>query len=375
MNAKKLQHYIWYGWDRFFKFTASFKSRVLVVSLFAGLAFLASYLLQGTNQIPVVTVIAAVMMALCGGAGLGLLYTVLLGAAVDYFFIPPVGELFVTTEARQQYVFVMLTAVLVGLLVSSLRMAFQRSESATHSAEAAVRARDELVGVISHELKNPITALQTGVVVIQRLLPRTPENGQALKLVDRLSPSIQRMSLLVSDLLDITRLEAHVLALHPADSAPFEIAKEVGRSFASVSQSKSLDLRIAEFPPDTRKAFCDPTRTAQILENLLSNAIKFTNPGGTICISARKEGDYIEISVVDTGKGIPKDHLAHVFDRFWQATETAHKGTGLGLAIAKGLAEAQGGTIMVRSEAGQGTSFLFTLPSKPVCEPSIKRAS
>src|SRR5262249_52744752 len=156
----------------------------------------------------------------------------------------------------------------------------QRSESATHSAEAAVRARDEMVGVISHELKNPIMALQTGVVVIQRVLPRTPENGQALKLVDRLSPSIQRMSLLVSDLLDITRLEAHVLALHPADSSLFEIAQEVARSFASVAQDKSLDLRIAEFPSDTRKAFCDPTRTAQILENLLSNAIKFTNPGG-----------------------------------------------------------------------------------------------
>ena len=106
----------------------------------------------------------------------------------------------------------------------------------------------------------------------------------------------------------------------------------------------------------------------------MSNAIKFTNAGGSVRISARKEGDRVEISVTDTGRGIPKNSLPHVFDRFWQARETAFKGTGLGLAIAKGLVEAQGGTIKVRSEEGIGSSFSFTLPSNAVLVPSAKEA-
>src|SRR6516164_7196407 len=105
MKARTFQDGVWRCWNLFFKLTEAFGARLLGVSALAALAFLASYLLRGTNasQIPVVTIVAAVLMALCGGAGLGFVYTVLLGAAVDYFFIPPVGEIFVTTESRQQY--------------------------------------------------------------------------------------------------------------------------------------------------------------------------------------------------------------------------------------------------------------------------------
>jgi signal transduction histidine kinase len=376
MWRKISQDRFWRGWHFFFKLTESFGARLLGVSLLAALAFGAAYLLQGPNasQIPVVTIAAAVLMALCGGAGLGLLYTLLLGAAVDYFFIPPVGQIFVTTEARQHYFLVTLTAAFIGLLVSSLRMAFQRIDAAMRSAGDAVKARDEMVAVISHELKNPITALQTATVLIQRLVPKGPENAQVLKVVDKLPSSIQRMSLLVSDLLDITRLESRVLKLHPVECSILEIAREVVTSFASTAQNKSVDLRIAEFPPEASRGFCDPTRTAQTLENLLSNAIKFTEAGGSVRVSASKEDDQIQISVTDTGSGIPDDYLPYVFDRFWQAKESAFKGTGLGLAIAKGLVEAQGGTIKVSSKQGQGSSFFFTLPSKAVLKPPAKKA-
>jgi signal transduction histidine kinase len=376
MNAKTFRDRVWRSWDLFFKLTKSFGARLFGVSLLGALAFLTAYLLQGpyASQIPVVTIVAAVLMALCGGVGLGLVYTLLFGAAVDYFFIPPLGQIFVTTEARQQYFLATLAAVFIGLLVSSLRMAFQRIDSAMQSAEAAVRARDEMVAMISHELKNPITSLQTGTILIQRLIPQRPENERVMKLLDKLPPSIHRMNLLVADLLDITRLEAHALTLHPSDCGLVEIAQEVVGSFTSAAQNKSVDLRITEFPSEATRAFCDPTRTAQILENLVNNAIKFTDAGGSVRVSASKEDDYIEIRVADTGRGIPSDYLPHVFDRFWQAKEIAYKGTGLGLAIAKGLAEAQGGTIKVRSEEGRGSCFSFTLPSKAVLKPSAKKA-
>src|SRR5262249_55499413 len=147
------------------------------------------------------------------------------------------------------------------------------------------------------ELKNPITALQTGTLLIQRVIPKSPENEQVLQLLNKLSSPIKRMSLLVSDLLDITRLEAHALKLYPVDCCIFDIAQEVVRSFASAAQNKSVNLRITEFPSETMKTLCDPTRTAQVLENLLSNAIKFTDAGGSVCISASMEGEYIEITV------------------------------------------------------------------------------
>ncbi len=100
----------------------------------------------------------------------------------------------------------------------------------------------------------------------------------------------------------------------------------------------------------------------QVLINLVNNAIKFTNTGGSVRILASKKDQAIEIQVVDTGKGISKAHLPHVFDRFWQAKETAIRGTGLGLSIAKGLIEAQGGKITVESEVGVGTKFYVTIP-------------
>ena len=118
INTKKFQNHIWRCWELFFKLTGSFGARLIGVSLLAALAFLAAYLLKGVNasQIPVVTIVAAVLMALCGGVGLGLLSTVLLGVAVDYFFIPPVGQIFATSEERQHYLLVTLVSVFVGLL-------------------------------------------------------------------------------------------------------------------------------------------------------------------------------------------------------------------------------------------------------------------
>ncbi|HEX4997340.1 MAG TPA: HAMP domain-containing sensor histidine kinase [Terriglobia bacterium] len=363
MSSNRFQHCIWRVWERFFKLTESFGARLLGVSILAALGFLTVYALQGTHasQIPVVTIIDAILMALCGGAGLGFLYTLLLGAAIDYFFIPPIGQALATSEAKERYFLVTLTAALVGLLVSSLRMAFQRSDSAVRVAETAVRDRDEMVAVISHELKNPITALQTGTALIQRLIPRVPENEQVVNLVEKLPLSIQRMSALVSDLLDLAQLEGRALKLAPSDCSLIEIAQEVVASSAPMAVDKSVDLRITEFPSETM-AFCDRNRTAQVLANLLSNAIKFTDAGGKVLVSARRRADQVEISVVDTGRGVPQDCLPYVFDRFWQAKDTAYKGTGLGLAIAKGLVEAQGGTLKVTSEVGHGSCFYFTLP-------------
>ncbi len=259
-----------------------------------------------------------------------------------------------------------MVAILVGLLVSSLRIAFQRGERAKLAAEAATRARDELVGVISHELRNPLTALQASVDLVQRASPKIPENEGTRRLIERLQPSIRRMTMLVSDLLDVTRIEAHVLALHPRECDIGELFAEINQTYEAPAKEKLIDLDFEAPRPEDRAVYCDPSRTGQIIANLVGNALKFTHEGGKVRISGRKVHDCFEVSVTDNGRGIPADCVDHVFDRFWQA-KSGGNGVGLGLPIAKGLVEAQGGKIWVESALGEGSAFRFTLPSvRPV---------
>ena len=117
-----------------------------------------------------------------------------------------------------------------------------------------------------------------------------------------------------------------------------------------------------DLSPNLPEVAVDADRIRQVMSNLLGNAIKFTPAGGTIRVSARQQGDTVIVSIVDTGPGIPPEHLSKVFDRFWKGQGTTRTGSGLGLSIAKGIVEAHGGTIWAESELGKGSSFAFTLP-------------
>jgi signal transduction histidine kinase len=118
-----------------------------------------------------------------------------------------------------------------------------------------------------------------------------------------------------------------------------------------------------ELPGGAPPARCDRERILQVLTNLLSNAIKFSPPGGAVRVEAARRNGEVVVSVRDSGPGIPADQRAHIFDRFWQAKETAGLGTGLGLSIARGLVERHGGRLWVDSEVGAGSTFSFTLPA------------
>jgi signal transduction histidine kinase len=128
--------------------------------------------------------------------------------------------------------------------------------------------------------------------------------------------------------------------------------------------SKGLQLK-SELPTDLYAVFVDRHRILQVFANLIGNAIKFTPSGGTITVRAEQFEEDIQFSVEDTGPGIPKEEIPHLFDRFWQARKTARLGTGLGLFIVKGIVEGHGGRIWVESELGVGSRFHFTLPMKP----------
>jgi signal transduction histidine kinase len=169
------------------------------------------------------------------------------------------------------------------------------------------------------------------------------------------------MSRLISDLLDVTILEAGRLTLQRAELSPRQLVLDAVDSQKSLADAASLELR-AEIADGLPNVFADRHRVLQAFENLVGNAAKFTPAGGAIIVraAAAREGDMVVFSVIDTGAGIHEGDLPHLFDRFWHKGE--HKGAGLGLAIVKGIVEAHGGHIWVESEPGRGSNFSFSLP-------------
>jgi len=139
-------------------------------------------------------------------------------------------------------------------------------------------------------------------------------------------------------------------------------------------QAAARELSLtAELPADLPRVLIDPPRVQQLMSNLVGNAIKFTPHGGTITVSVRQDEDTaVRVAITDTGQGIPAEHLPHVFGHFWQANRSDRRGIGLGLAIAKGIVDAHGGRIWVRSREGVGSTFFFTLPTAGALETAAR---
>lgn len=169
------------------------------------------------------------------------------------------------------------------------------------------------------------------------------------------------MDRLRQDLLDVAAIEAGRLSFEPGEVVVGEVVHDVVATLSETAEEKRLKLEVA-IQPGLPAAWVDRERLHQVLANLLGNAVKFTPPDGRISVGVQPEEAAVRISVSDTGPGIPPEHLSRVFDRFWQARSTRRAGAGLGLAIARGIVEAHGGEMGVRSEPGAGSTFFFTLP-------------
>ena len=224
---------------------------------------------------------------------------------------------------------------------------------------ASLRARDEMVGVVSHDLRNPVAAVK----MLSRMLLSAPEKvGKKMReSIDLISQAAEQMDALIRDLLDVNRLDAGKLAISAVPMDPSVLLTDSLQTLRPLVEEKgiSLDLQIETALP---KAMADRERIQQALSNLVGNAIKFSGAGSKIVVVARKEADGVIISVLDKGKGIAAEQLPRVFDRYWQSSRTDRQGAGLGLAIAKGIVEAHGGRIWIESRPGEGTTASFSLP-------------
>ena len=226
-------------------------------------------------------------------------------------------------------------------------------------AQRATRARDEILGVVSHDLRNPLSAI---AMVTRALRDQLAPDDPRRELLDTAYDSTEWMNRLIQDLLDVASIEAGRLAVERRPEAVTPLLERAAAMFERTAADRSLIVRVTA-PAGLPSVVADAERVLQVLANLLGNAVKFTEPGGAITVSAEPLDGEVAISVIDSGVGIPPEHLPHIFERYWYARRTAHKrGSGLGLAIAKGIVEAHNGRLWVKSTLGSGSTFTFTLP-------------
>jgi PAS domain S-box-containing protein len=232
-------------------------------------------------------------------------------------------------------------------------------------ARRAIQSRDDVLGVVAHDLRNPL-----GSILLQAEVLRSSGGEPGSRPHERaesIARSARRMNRLIQDLLDVTRMEAGSLSIDRARIAAGEVLGECAEAQRPLAAAASLELRL-EVAPDLPDVLADRDRLQQVFENLIGNAIKFTGPGGAIAVGAAPRDGEVLCWVADTGAGIPAEDLPHVFDRFWQAQRPGRHGAGLGLAIARGIVEAHGGRIWVESTPGRGSTFFFTMPTAPRAE-------
>lgn len=355
------------------------------LSFGAGLIILNLLYPTGLVYPPLLTILISSIVFIYCGSLVGIIFLITFALTTDYFYTAEIRVILRSKEEITQFILTMI----LGLSQSFLFFLGQKiiadftlkkieadkaKVEAAHAkdiADQAIKSRDEMLGIISHELKNPLTSMALSSHLIQKILPKETTSEKVLLLIKSLDPSIQRMNKLVSDLLDVTRLESQALHCEPKLISLSNIIDEVIGIYMATSEAKNI-LISSQISRECTEIFSDEIRTIQILSNLVSNAIKFTEPGGKIKLEAVRSGEMAEISVTDNGKGIPEKELSNVFQKFWQEKDSEHIGTGLGLAIAKGLVESLGGRIWVESKVGQGSSFHFTLPLSGEVKPLLK---
>ncbi len=246
-----------------------------------------------------------------------------------------------------------------------LARARAQDRAAREEAEAAASAREEILAIVSHDLRNPLGAILMAASSLQLLDAVDPRARRVRSIADRIQRNAERMTRLIEDLVDFASMQLGRLAVATAPHTPADVVASTVEMFEPLAGERSIRLEVTPLI-DLPLVICDRERAVQVLSNLMSNALKVTAHSGVVQVGARTHVERtaeIEFWVEDSGPGIAADELPHLFERYWRGKQAGYRGTGLGLSIAKGIVDAHGGRIWAESTVGVGSRFTFTLPA------------
>jgi signal transduction histidine kinase len=244
--------------------------------------------------------------------------------------------------------------------MEELRLREEESARLYLEAQEATRARDTMLAIVSHDLRNPLNAVLLSAAFLLDVGPTRLGPESVEKQLGVIKRSAQMANRLIEDLLDVARIESGRLSIEPRTQDARMLVTEAYEALRLSAEEKSIRLE-HELPDEIPSTHADGDRVVQVLCNLGSNAIKFTPEGGRVILRAEPAEGEVRFSISDTGPGVPAEQLDHIFDRFWQANRADRRGVGLGLTIVKGIVEAHGGKVWVESEVGVGTTCYFTV--------------
>ena len=271
------------------------------------------------------------------------------GLAFDFAFCPAIHA---TDE--------LFTSLLAQATADALQRArsYDQEREARRTAELLSRAREDVLGVVAHDLRNPLNlvSMTTQLLMEPDLTPERRKSTLAIN-----ARAVARMNRLIGDLLDVVRMEAGHLSLDVGPCDVTRVLVETLEAFQPRAAEQGISLVLSPEPPNIIVQ-ADEERVLQLIDNLVGNALKFTPSGGRVSIGGFIDTNELRVTVADTGPGIPEEQRARLFDRFWQARGADRRGLGLGLPIAKGIAEAHGGRLWVESTMGSGSAFHFAMP-------------
>ncbi len=253
-------------------------------------------------------------------------------------------------------------------LVRAALLDVTAQKRAEESLRMSLRLREDFLAIVSHDLRNPLNAILLGA---EMLLRAPPAEGPAReqreaerKHLEVIRQASERMNRLLSDLLDLSSMDAGHLSLEIAAHEAAGLTRTAVEILGPLALEKGIELRCDPAVGDAH-ARCDRERTVQVLLNLIGNALKFTSAGGRVLVAVDRRGEELVWSVRDTGMGMTQEQQERIFEPYWKADRLSRKGTGLGLSIARGLVERLGGRIWVDSAPGRGSTFFFSLAVTP----------
>jgi signal transduction histidine kinase len=359
----------------------TFLARYTLALLVTAIALIATLALRRDGPTPsfLFFVPAVAISAWYGGPGPSALATAVSLLLIDLNFLAPGGSLLIDRVEALEIIAFMVVSVTITSTMEALHRSRALAESRAaelkrlneevgrsydaerekrHVAELMAHTREEVLGVVAHDLRNPLNLIITSTDL---MLGEELDQKRRRELLGVAMRAGRQMNRLIGDLLDTVRLQAGKFTLDLEQVTVATIFRQAEETFRPLAEKRHLEF-MAIPPEDGVAVRADPLRVSQIVGNIVGNAIKFTPERGSVTLRSVANGNHVAIHVTDTGPGVDPSDMDHLFDNFWQARSNDHRGVGLGLAIAKGVVEAHGGRIWCESALGRGSTFSFTLP-------------